>query len=191
MASEVGIVNMALSKLGVAALTALTDDSPAARLANREYSVYRDEMLREHPWGWATKRASIAASVTGPAWEFENAYPLPADCLKVQALNNPSRYDYQIERTADGTVIATNLPTPLEIKYTARVTDPNDMDDKFREALAARLALEWSEALTGISTLSEALEKRYLLKLKDAKGIEGQENSVSEYAVYSWTNARF
>ena len=190
MASEVGIVNAALSKLGVAALTALTDDSPAGVLANREYTNGRDDMLREHNWNWATRRIALAASATAPIWEFENAFPIPSDFMRLVEVNNPSKLAYRIESTTDGTVIVTDIAAPLQIAYVYGVTDPNNMDPKFREALSARYAMEWSEALTGSKSLADSLEKRAVRKLRDAKGVEGQEDSVRGYDVFTWTDAR-
>lgn len=60
MASDVDIVNNALSKLGQSPITALTDDVERARLANRIFTTIRDAVLRDYDWNFALKRASIS-----------------------------------------------------------------------------------------------------------------------------------
>ena len=56
MASEVDICNRALSKLGAARITSLTEDSVNARACNAMYESVRDAELRAHPWNFAMKR---------------------------------------------------------------------------------------------------------------------------------------
>ena len=157
MASEVGIVNAALRKLGAGTLTALSDASVEGRLANATYAEYRDKLLRSHPWNFATKRLSIAANATAPVWEYDNAFNVPADFLRLMDVSNPQLMDYRIEATADGTVIVTDIAGPLKIKYIAQITDPNKMDAEFREALASLLASEWAEPHTGIASLGQQM----------------------------------
>jgi hypothetical protein len=191
MASKVSIVNAALIKLGVGTISALTDDAPQARIANLTFDDIRDDLLRDHLWSWATKRVSLAASATSPDWEFANAFTLPSDYLRLVAVNNPSKYAYRIESTSDGRVIVTDLPAPLEVSYVARITDVSQMDPKFREAFSARLAMEWAEPLTAVSKLAEDMARLYDMKLRAAKAVESQEDSISTFDVSSWTNSRY
>lgn len=191
MASETSIINQALVKLGVATISDRTDDAPQARVANRTFDELRDDMLRDHPWNWAIKRVSITSSTTDPAWGFDNAYTLPSDYMRLLELYNPSRYDYRIESTSDGKVIVTDLGSPIKIRYVAHVTSVDQWDVKFREALSARCAAEWAEALTENETLAAKLQKEYVVKLRDAKAVDGQEDSISEIEVYPWISSRY
>ena len=63
MASDIGIINGALSKLGEVPILAVTDNTEPGRLANRTYNDIRDALLREFPWNFAIKRASLAADL--------------------------------------------------------------------------------------------------------------------------------
>ena len=191
MASEVSIANVAFVRLGVATISALTDDAPQARIANRTFDHFRDDMLREHTWNWATKRTSLSASAAAPEWKFTYAYVLPADYMRLVEVNNPSGYEYRIELTDDGPVIVTDLSAPLEIAYVAKITNVAYWDAKFVAAVSARLAMEWSEQLTAVSTLHETLQKEYLKALSDAKAVESQEDSVREIDVSPWISARY
>ena len=48
------IVNLALVRLGATRITSLADGSRNANEANAIYGLIRDEVLRSHPWGFAT-----------------------------------------------------------------------------------------------------------------------------------------
>lgn len=190
MASEVGIANAALRKLGAGTLAALTDASTEGRLANATYAEYRDKLLRSHPWNFATKRLSIAANATAPVWEYDNAFNIPADFLRLLDISNPQLMAYRIESTNDGTVIVTDIAGPLKIKYIAQITDPNKMDAEFREALSSLLASEWAEPLTGITSLGEKMVVLHDKKLLEAKGVDGQEQTPAESVNFSWIDVR-
>ena len=49
------IVNLALVRLGATRITALNDGTKNANEANAIYSLIRDEILRDHPWSFATR----------------------------------------------------------------------------------------------------------------------------------------
>lgn len=186
-ASDVQIANIALQKLGAQAINDFSDDSDAARLADLTYAELRDVVLREHPWNFAMKRAALAALVDVPAWGYARLFQLPTDCLRVFAIDNPNREPWKVE----GLRIATDLAAPLNILYVAQVTDPTQFDVLFREALSARLAMEWAETLTGTSTLQVQMAQLYARKIQDARGVDGQEGSVEQWDVFEWVESRF
>ena len=94
-ASEVQICNVALRKLGARRITALTDDTEEAKSCTDVFDRLRDKLLRIHPWNFATKRAALAVSTTSPAWGYDNAYPLPADCLRITSVD--TSYPWEVE----------------------------------------------------------------------------------------------
>ena len=59
--NDYDIVNLALVRLGASRITALTDGSRNANEANAIYSLIRDEVLRSHPWSFATTGINLAA----------------------------------------------------------------------------------------------------------------------------------
>jgi hypothetical protein len=191
MASKIGIINSALSQLGEAAITALTDNSRSARLADRTYDDLRQDVLRDHPWNFAMKRLSIASSATAPVWEFARQFPLPSDCLRLVEVYNPSLYEYRVEYSAAGTVVVSDIESPLKIKYTIDIEDANRMDGKFRQAFAVYCAANWAEALTGTSAKVAQLMQVYSLLTKGAKAVDGQEDSPRNTSSDAWIEARY
>lgn len=65
------IVNLGLVRLGATRITSLSDGSNNANEANAIYTLIRDEVLRAHPWNFATrkqtleKRAANVLTITG------------------------------------------------------------------------------------------------------------------------------
>jgi hypothetical protein len=186
MAADIDVINSALSKIGEEAILAVTDPSPAARIANRTYGDIRDALIREFPWNFATKRASLAAEVATPVWGAVRQFVLPSDLLRLLEINNTEDQDWRLE---SGRVV-TDMTAPLEIKYVAAVA-VDAMDATFREALAARLALEWAESLTQTTSVVNAMASLYSNKLQVARAADGQEDRVRVLDYPDFTDARF
>ncbi|MCO1435447.1 hypothetical protein [Burkholderia multivorans] len=159
MASQVGICNRALTKLGDKRITALDEDSKAAAVLNSMYDDVLDACLREHVWSFAKTRAQLAALADAPLFGFGYQYRLPANFIRLiqigQFLVYPKTDTRGLFSIEDGNIL-TDLPAPLYIRYVKRVTDPNAMDALFREAFACRLAVEACESLTQSSTKRQA-----------------------------------
>ncbi len=186
MAADIDIINAALSKLGEQALLARSDQSPPGRLANRTYDDIRDALLRESPWNFATKRASLAADAVAPVWGFARQYTLPANTLRLISINNDADEDWRLEA---GKVV-TDMTAPLEIIYIQLVSE-GDMDPTFREALAARLAMEWAEPLSQTTSVANSMATLYKNKLQVARVADGQEDRQRVIDAPDFISARF
>jgi len=186
MASEVDVVNGALSKLGEQPLLSLADASPAGRLATRTYADIRDALLREFTWNFATKRGSLAAESASPLWGYARSYVLPSDYMRLIEINNSQDADWRNE----GGKIVTDMTAPLEIKYVARVS-VDTMDSTFREALASRLALEWAEPLTQTTSVVNSMAALYRNKLQVARVTDGQEDRLRVIDYPDFIDARY
>ena len=188
MPSDVEVANTALLKVGEGAITSFTDAGKPALLANNTYNVYRDALLRQHEWSFAIRRTSLAASATGPDWEFTYSYPLPAEpyyCLRVLTVQNLSDYDWRVE----GRAIVTDMSSPLYIRYIWKVVDPEQWDTLFVEAFAAKLAWEWSESLAKEPELRQSLLLEYKGKMDEAFTVDGQEGKTEPLPQGSWVDA--
>ncbi len=102
--SEVGIVNIALARIGEQPLSSLTDDNEAGRLANRHYASLRDAVLRERQWNCAVRRAVLPSLATAPSFGFSACFSLPSDFIRLISLEDIGQ-DFAIENTSDGRVI--------------------------------------------------------------------------------------
>lgn len=186
MSSVVDVCNKALDKVGHGSITSLNDGSTAANLCLRNWETIRDEVLRVHPWNFAVKRTSLAPSTTAPDWGFTNAFPIPADSLRILEIKDSDAFNYQFENKnilSDESV--------LYIRYIYQVTDPNLYDSIFINVVANRLAVELCEPLTQSNTKKQSLLQDYELSLTRARNIDGQENPPASYVEDEWIKARY
>ena len=160
MADETSIANLALAKLGISPIMALTDDSKQAQFANRFYAQTRDEVMSSHRWNFAMRRETLNRLASNPDFEWEFAYQVPVDCLRIVQLNG-----YQpTERLGLFAVEADQLLTDAEeaqVRYIARVTDGSFYPALFVSALATMLASRLAGPLTGSRELPSALIQEY------------------------------
>ena len=171
MASEVDIINSALNMIGATNITSRTEDSKAARVTNQRYDFVRDAVFRAHPWHCLGTRRQLAADTTDPVMEVDNAYQLPADCLRVLR----DQYHDTVFRV-EGRRIVTDEST-IKIIYIARITDPNEYDALLMECISARLAADCAFALTASRTLAADMFALYEAKLSEARFINAGEGT--------------
>lgn len=187
--SDVAICNNAMQKLGAARITSLAEDSVEARECNACYEPQRDAELRKHPWNFAIKRVSLPADATAPAFGPANSFTLPSDFLRLlpvdpeEVINNE---DWRIE----GKKILTNDSAPLQVRYIYRVTDPNEFDPLFEEALASRIALQTCEKITHSNQKKAAAAEDYKMAIAAARRINAFENVAQEPPPDPWDTAR-
>ena len=156
MASVIQVANRALLKLGAALIISLDDNRKQARVISSCFDDLRDAELRARRWQFAVKRAYLPALFAAPAFGFSYQYPLPADFLRLDMIDD--RYPDTVmdnyigaetaEYAIEGNAILTSIESPLAIRYGARIEDASQWDALFREALACRIAAECCEALT-------------------------------------------
>lgn len=203
MASKVEIVNLALRKLGAGRITALTDGVEPARVMNDIYDMVRRAELRRSTWGFALRRDSLPALAAAPEWGFARAFALPADFLRLVQVGDifavPAQDNYvnsdnslwAIESNADGVrVLLTDLAAPLKIRYVRDVTDETQFDALFCMALAARLAYEGCEQITGSNTKKDAAAGDYTDAMKQAVRTNAVERPPVSIADDSWLVGR-
>ena len=193
MSSDTDIANEAMQLLKSKRITSLTDGSNNANAANDVFTEVRDNLLRSHNWNFATKRQKLAQSATAPTFEFENAYPLPADWLRTVSVHNndagAGSFLWREEEVADQGAIVTSADE-VWIRYVYRVTDPNRMAADFRTAFSYALAL----ALPGVSNISsvreDRLENRAEKRLRKAKHSDASGSFPERLPAGSWVTSR-
>jgi hypothetical protein len=186
MASEVSICNRALQLLGQTRISTLAENSVAARACSNCYTELRDAELMAHPWLFARQQAQLAASSTSPDHTYDNAFPLPSDCLRVEFPENEPHLDWSIH----GQEIYTNWGAPLDITYVAQITDPNTMHPLFRECLAARMAMDMCEEITQSNTKYESANVAYRRTLREARRVNALLRLPQDAADDSWIVVR-
>lgn len=191
MASVVNMCNSALNLLGASTISSLTDDTKNARLCNQRYEPVRNRVFRSHAWNCLHKRVQLAQNSTAPVIEYDHAYALPSDCLRVLKIHNGTTdsiadaLDYKLE----GRNIITDEDTVYAI-YIALDTDPNNYDTYLRESISHQLAADLCYAITNNATLANQYMTRADERLREARFIDATENSLETIESNEFTNAR-
>lgn len=184
--SVVEICNLALQKLGAERITDIDEDSPNARECNACYERLRDRELRRHPWTFAKTRAQPAPSANSPLFDYTYAFPLPSDCLRVLKPEGRVNLDWKIESKS----ILTNDGASIDLSYIRRVTDPNDFDDLFVDALASAMALQMCERITQSNSKKADARADYKTAVNDAKAVNAIEQIPADEPDDEWLVAR-
>lgn len=190
--SEAGICNASLRYLGVEPITALSDDTVEARQCRDAYPRLRDFLLKSHPWNFAIGRARLPASSVKPVFEYDKAFPLPADYLHVVTIPALDALEacWSVERHQDAPAVLANCDAPLELVYIKRVTDPQRFSPLFIQALVYLIANEIAPLLTQSAVKSERAMALYERAMEAAMTRDGQESGVIHPQVPSWLRVR-
>lgn len=182
------MANLALIKIGDRTVDLLTDISDvtkkSARTLNTLFVPIRDDMLRQHLWNFAMRRAQLTASVVdAPDFGFTYLFDLPDDFLRFKDTTTRGQF------TIEGQTILSDEET-LDIRYVATSDDPTEWDPLFREAFATRLAAEAAFIITGSPTIGPRLMEEYKDKLQKAKTVDAQENYAEDFIKDHYRNER-
>ena len=124
----------------------------------RFFAGVRDALLRSYPWVFARKTAApaqLAAPVRG--WPY--SYALPSDCLNLLAVVAGKTRGTLLARweTVGGAFGCEH--SAVEIRYTARMDNPNLWDPAFSNVFCAKLAAAAVASVVGEINMIAQLEQ--------------------------------
>lgn len=133
--TKTDIFNQALSRLGDATQIASdAENTPNAIACRAHYDRVRQELLRGHPWNFATTRAILEPEDDAPAFGFKYQFELPENCLHVTQ-GNKRGDKYRVE----GRFILSDASS-IQLIYVRDVETISLFDSTFVEALVLHLA---------------------------------------------------
>ena len=208
MTSTVEICNLALVRLGVQTINALTEGSAQSIHCGLLYEPTRDALLRMVPWRFATARQALAilADATAPA-EWSHVYQLPSDCLAARYVEPPDGL-FAPGETADqdvavvspnasaaskfevrGRTVVTHQPNAVLI-YTARIENPIQFDPLFVEALSYKLAADLAMPLQSDREMRNLMMRDFRLLMSSAMAANGRDALARIDQDASWIAGR-
>lgn len=186
--SKVAIANGALQRLGASRISSFTQDHPNARSVNACYDRVRDALLRTYLWSFAIKRESIAADADGPTWGDWLRYSLPNDYIRlIRDDETGVAVDWRIE----GLYILSRTSAPLEIRYVAKIDDPNYYDALFVQAFECALAMAMSKEITASDTTKQDVKADFKMSIDTAKATGAIEKEAEDFTLDGWLAARY
>ena len=186
--NSVEICNAALSMLGIPRITSLDGSSTSAELCRIHYPVLRDRVLRDHLWSFATAFADLQQlAEESPDDRFGFVCSLPVDLIRLVAVQNGGRC-----RKISGAKLLVEC-YPARIVYIRRITNPEEFDGNFTEALQYLLAAELCMANTRDANLANFYRQEYERRLAVARSIDSAENidAYQSHRRSSFIEARF
>lgn len=181
MPTAVDLVNQALVELGgrpeVESLTDTASDS--ARIANAVYATVRDTLLQQHPWNFAMARAEVEADDTDPDFGWSKRYALPDDCLRVWRLSDEPTN--KLGWAVEGGWLLTDEASPIELRYIARVEDPDDWSPAFQRAVIGELAAAMAMAISNTAAVAQAARQTAAIRLEEARSLDGRERGKTRW----------
>lgn len=191
--SKIDICNMALARAGSTTEIQSLDFSgsqavPAeARLCKLYWEQAFKTEARCHDWKCLTAQADISAKTSiGPIWEYDHAYSLPADCIRVLRVNTDFAY------VVRGRKLYTD-ETTVQIEYIRYTEDTDLLDALFVEALILRLAMSLVRAFGGEQawSIEQALLREHeMFAIPSAILADASEQSTTTTDSTDWRNAR-
>jgi len=193
MPGETDVINIGLRRIGATPIVSLSDGSPSANTVGDVYTEIRDNLLREHPWNFATKRLKLAQSTTTPVFEFDYGYALPSDWLRTISVHDDDAGHgtvlYRMEQINNQNSIVTSSDQ-IWLRYVSQVTDPNLMTADFRTALAFLIARDMSIPLASSNTLHEVMDKKSLKAIARARSTDSMGGFPELRPRGSWASSR-
>jgi hypothetical protein len=191
--SSTSICNLALVSLGESLIVSVfpPDARKAAILCNALYHSTRRELLRMQPWNFAKRQAILAASATAPAFTYDNAYPVPADFIRMYDEPETDDPDYELMNLVGiGQCLCSNDDSPFEMLYVYDCQDETQFDPQFVQALATKLAVYLASAMTQSLDKKTEMKQNHQAALDAAALTSAQENSSREFDDDIWLRAR-
>ena len=187
MATQTSIGNAALRMLGKPRIDSFATGGPAGQILIDIYEDKVEYLLRGHVWNFALARKSLSETTPAPTWGPDHAYALPGDFVRIVSIEGDEDRiagRWQVE----GGTIVTDYDAPLKVLYIRRA-DESEFDASFTECLAAMLAAEMAQALTGNLELQNELQQEAERKFRQAKGADGQEGTPPVMRRDTWVAA--
>jgi hypothetical protein len=175
-ASKTEIFNLALTAIEQDGVDN-ADQSPeqGAVVLRCVYDLRRRQLLRLHPWNFATTWWSgiAAAPAPLPKSTYSNGFVKPADCLRVLRLE-----DAEERFAVEENLIRTDASAPLAFKGIKDVVDTTRFDATFVTAFAALLAWTCGPKLNASEQKRREARDEFRGAMLEARSADGQEGTA-------------
>ena len=165
---KVKIINIALSRIGDAPIISLDESKPQARKAVAFFNNTRRSMLRKHPWNFAIHEVELARLPSAPTYEFQYAFELPADFLRLVKIHDTTRHKVQGRNVLSDNKVC-------KLVYVRDVEDPSLWDVSFQDAFAYQMAADMTFGSAGHASLFEMNNIMARNAIREARHIDATE----------------
>ena len=185
--SKVSIINKALAHLGERPITSLSEGTVASTIADAIFENSVREVLFEHPWRFAHKRAVLAATGTTPAFEWTHEFELPNDFIRM--VKTYPEYPDTFPHAIEGDKMYTNTSAP-QVEYIAYIEEAGLYTPGFVTVLALHLAYHMAPRVKDSARDTQALFELYENRLNRMRSLDSQQGTPDEPKQDEWLGAR-
>ena len=180
--SKTSVCNLALARLGGRRINDF-DDNSESNLESIYCRLFFEEtakaLLKDHYWPFAKTRVQLSQTTT-PAWQYDYAYLLPTDFLRVVCVYNGAdnilgrtENSYEIE----GKTLLTD-EDEIYLKYIKYVDDVGAWDALFTEVFILVLAKKLVIPLSQDVKIKMDLDRDLAILLPKVRAMDRQEEFV-------------
>lgn len=192
MDTETEVCNLALSEIGAKLISNYEEDSTEeARACRLHFAQTRDGLLRRHQWNFAQVRADLSQDATAPVSDWDSAWTLPADCVRLISLPSDSPYKPHQEFALEGRKVLVRDLDAVTILYVSNAVPVTDWDPLFIDALSLALAGKLAKSIAHDVAMSQAADARFAqLALPAAVTADARETQSNENHGPAWRRAK-
>lgn len=187
MASKVSICSGASLLVGAAPFSDMSDNTTSARLTLNLFDDVQDDLLRAHPWSFATTRVKLSPLASKPTYGFKYEFNIPSDMIRLLSID--SFYVGQNFKLEGGRILA-NV-SALDLCYVFRNTDVSTWPSDFVNAVKYELASQIAYPIAKSDTLRQTLEQKAQYKLMVAKANNAMETPSQHFKINPLLQARY
>jgi len=185
--TKIDLCSRALVKLGANTISSFNEATAEAKVCTQLYEPTVESLLAAYPWRFALDKAILARLISKPTADYQYAYQLPADCVRVLSAGNGIK-SQGIKYKIVGNTLHTNAEKVV-ISYIAR-PDETTFPPFFTNALIARLAAELCLPLTESTTRTDYMYQRAEEEFKIAKLTDSQQDVPACFQDFSLIEVR-
>jgi hypothetical protein len=185
--NDVALCSRALIRLGAAPITSFADGTAESEIAGALFGPVRDALLSSYPWTFASGQATLTKLSTPPLADYQNAFALPNDYLRIVSAGVAGRgrgLNYRLSRgvlqTDSEDVILTYIFRPQEEEF------PPYFDMALIGRLSAEFCIPVTENTGRYSLLMNAAQQEFAR----ARQIDAQQDSPNHLENFSLIDAR-
>lgn len=185
--TDISLCSRALLKLGALGISSFEEGTAEAEISANLYPLVRDSMLSSYPWSFAVAQIWLGRLDAKPLADYQYAYQLPIDMLRIISAGSGQRGQGLEYRVAEQT-LHTNSPQ-VTLTYIFRPQE-NTFPPFFCDALVARLASEFCLPLTESTSRAEYLAKISSEELTKARLIDAQQATPRKFEDFTLVGIR-
>ncbi|MCP5364897.1 MAG: hypothetical protein H6905_06695 [Hyphomicrobiales bacterium] len=186
--SAIDICARALIKIGANTITSFTEGTAEAEVSASLYPTIRDALLSAHPWNFAIDQAQLSRLVSAPKADYDCAFQLPVNCIRVLSAGAGRRSVGLSYRVIGRELHASTSDVTLTF---VRRPAEDVFPPFFTMALIAQLAAEFAIPLTDSTSRWQALRKAADEEFRRAKLIDAQEDTPAQINDFTLIEERF